>query len=54
MGCVKREGMRREESGMLEMWGKNGICVETRTYVGTSFVRRQGGYEVEICDIKLL
>ena len=47
---VKREVMRSEEFGMPEIRKKR-ICVDTRTYVGTSFVRRQGQCEVERCDI---
>ena len=40
----------------LELWkcgAKNGICVETRTYVGTSFVRKRGQYEVVSGDVEL-
>ena len=35
------------------MWGKNGIFVENRTYVGTSFFGRQGHNKVEECDMEL-
>ena len=31
---------------MTEIWSKNGICVENRTYVSTLFFRRQGHIEV--------
>ena len=33
---------------------KNGICVENRTYVGTSFVGRPVGNEVQGCGMELL
>ena len=39
---------------MPEMWGKMIICMETKTYVGESYVERRGQYEVERCDIEML
>ena len=46
--------MKSEEFGIPKMWGKNGICVETRMYVGLYFFGRRGWYEVEMCDVELL
>ena len=37
---------------MPEMWGKKGIiCVETRTFVGTLYVRRKRQYKDKMCDV---
>ena len=45
---VKCEREKVKEFGIPEMWGKNGICLENITYVGTSFVGRRGLNEVGI------
>ena len=37
-----------KEFGIPEMCVKNGICLDNRTYVGTSFVRRRVRNEVGI------
>ena len=59
MVWVKREVMRSEEFGMPEIRKKR-ICVDTRTYVGTSFVGSKLSWntwtccedEVEGCDME--
>ena len=46
-----------KEFGIPEMCVKNEICLDNRTYVGTSFVRRRGrnefGMYVGVVQIKL-
>ena len=43
--------MKIELFGIWEMWENGIIYVDTKTYVGMPFVRRQRWYEFEMFDV---
>ena len=46
---VKCSRGKVKEFGIPEIWGKNGIYLDDRTYAGMAFVGRRGWNEVGIC-----